>query len=81
MSCFLLYDIVFLFDIFVDLGMIIKFEYFFLYFSILIIILFDVYFRLLLDFWICLILEMMYCFNYIKIEILFDWECECNIEI
>lgn len=62
MSCFLLYDIVFLFDIFVDLGMIIKYEYFFLYFSILIIILFDVYFRLLLDFWICLILEMIVLF-------------------
>lgn len=59
MSRFLSYDIVFSFDTFVDLGMTIKYEYFSLYFSILTIILFDVYFRLSLDFRIRLIPEMI----------------------
>lgn len=59
LSRFLSFDIVFLFDTFVDLGMTIKPEYFSLYFSILTILLFDVYFRLSLDFRIRLIPEMI----------------------
>lgn len=59
LSRFLSFDIVFLFDTFVDLGMTIKSEYFSLYFSILTILLFDVYFRLSLDFRIRLIPEMI----------------------
>lgn len=59
LSRFLSFDIVFSFDTFDDLGMTIKSEYFSLYFSILTILLFDVYFRLSLDFRIRLIPEMI----------------------